>query len=144
MKDLLERVKAATGPDRELDGALAEAFGWRQITVDHGLRLTREWLRPDGFPLPVGTMADPPFFTASLDAALALVERALPGWSWAGGNTRRDDNKGGCWAVLYDVSTVKTAGKASNANGVFATVQLAVVAALLSVGGPRPLTHESR
>src|SRR5438105_1932936 len=75
---LIERVEKATGPDRELDEALALAFGWRlrEIVL---VRTVLEWERPTGFRLPIGTMADPPFFTASLDAALALVERVLPG-----------------------------------------------------------------
>lgn len=57
MTDLLERVKAASGPDRELDG---EVHDFATQTVEQYA----------------------PAYTASVDAALALVERLLPGWNW--------------------------------------------------------------
>lgn len=79
LADLLERVEKASGPDRGLDEALANAFGWDFQTKSEGGRVWTEWKRPEGFRLPLGTLADPPFFTASIDAALALVERVLPG-----------------------------------------------------------------
>jgi hypothetical protein len=37
-----------------------------------------------------------PYYTVSLDAALALVERKLPGWSWRIGNRPG----GGAWVLL--------------------------------------------
>lgn len=55
LDELLRHIEAATGPDRSLDGEIAHAFG---ETV-HGV----------GMPLR---------YTASLDCALALVERCLP------------------------------------------------------------------
>jgi hypothetical protein len=57
LQALLERVKAATGPDRELDRAIDDYFDPMHIGA----------LRP---------------VTASIDAALALVERRLPRWNW--------------------------------------------------------------
>jgi hypothetical protein len=76
--ELLARVEAAMGPDRELDRDLAE---WAYPDL-----LTRErrsvggeafsWMHPR-YGL---TRCEP--YTASLDAALALVERCLPGRSW--------------------------------------------------------------
>jgi hypothetical protein len=85
---LLERVEAATGPDRELDYELAlyeKAPDWRKRKP---WKQTNGWAKPDvastswavlfydggGNALPV------PQYTASLDAALALCERVLPGW----------------------------------------------------------------
>lgn len=56
LAELLVRVKAATGPDREIDRAIER--------LEHG---------PDVIPFT-------PAYTASIDAALALVERVLPGW----------------------------------------------------------------
>lgn len=57
LMELLERVKAATGPDRELDYAISRfADG--------------ELVRHSSLHLP---------YTASIDDALALVERKLPG-----------------------------------------------------------------
>jgi hypothetical protein len=52
---LLGRLEGATGSDRELDAALAHAFG----------------------------VADPvPDYTASVDRCLDLVHAVLPGWAW--------------------------------------------------------------
>lgn len=82
--DLLVRVEAASGADRELDGDL----WW---VLDHAsaqhyfntgaLGLPREY--PATLPIPAGlgragVQAMAPKFTVSLDAALALVERVLP------------------------------------------------------------------
>jgi hypothetical protein len=53
--DLKRRIEEAKGPDRDLDAALECAFeAWGRI----------------------------PAFTGSIDAALALVERVLPGWGY--------------------------------------------------------------
>ena len=53
LERLLKRVEGATGPDREID-----------------------WLLTfDGAEAPME-------YTASIDAALGLVERCLPGWFW--------------------------------------------------------------
>lgn len=77
--DLLERVKAASGPDRGLDDAILEA------TNPH---------RNRGGPYTSWRAAAWAFcwdtrITASLDAALALVERVLPGSTWSVGNRSR-------------------------------------------------------
>lgn len=56
---LRDRVKAATGPDRDLDWAIW--FETAKEPADHGV---------DGWP----------HYTASIDAALALVENLLPDW----------------------------------------------------------------
>lgn len=65
VEGLLERVKAATGPDRELDRAIGEHFGECDYSGPAHHRPLSDWARP---------------YTASIDAALALVERCLPGW----------------------------------------------------------------
>lgn len=76
---LLERLEGATGPDRELDFALGK-------TLDH-VPANAEWQGPEDGSLLLwpGTQEYPgvgtlPSYTASIDAALALVERVLPGW----------------------------------------------------------------
>lgn len=81
LNTLAEQVERAAAPSRELDEAIALATGWRQEKREYldGARILTEWVRPDGFRLPIGTMAEPPFFTASLDAALTLVPE---GWDW--------------------------------------------------------------
>lgn len=57
--ELAERCEAATGPDRELDAAIALLHGW---TVHKG----DNWIGPHG-------QISVPEFTGSLDAALTLV-----------------------------------------------------------------------
>lgn len=56
LRDLLERVERATGPDRELDRAI-----WKACGIDYRQSVTQ----------PV---------TSSVDAALTLIGRVLPGW----------------------------------------------------------------
>jgi hypothetical protein len=77
LADLLRRVEAAAGPDRELDEAIAFA-----LCDEH------EFVQLKGAPRGVGPTlyrfgSHAPHsalrVTASLDAALALVERVLPG-----------------------------------------------------------------
>lgn len=71
MRELLERIEKATAADRELDGAI-----WRQVVGFSPDMLPAVW--PD-----VGRPPSPfPPLTASIDASLALVEKALPGWVW--------------------------------------------------------------
>lgn len=59
IEELIGRLERATGPDREIDDALRIAFGYPPKPWD---------------------------YTASIDAALALVERVLPGWFWRAGH----------------------------------------------------------
>lgn len=66
MMDLIERLSAATGPDRRLDAEIAAVVG-----AEHG---SREYVR-------IGTRSIEyhdeicPFYTASIDAALTLVPK---------------------------------------------------------------------
>jgi len=57
---LIERVEKCSGPDRQLDAVIA-------LNICD-LELERE-------------ISEIPHFTSSLDAALALVEEKLPGWT---------------------------------------------------------------
>lgn len=59
MKDLIERLQAATGPDRELDGLIQTALDLPPMHFGAGGRCNA--------------------FTRSLDAALLLVPE---GWRW--------------------------------------------------------------
>lgn len=79
LPDLLRRVEAAKGADRELHYLIWGALQGVRQSVPADLGFYRGSLRyPDW---EVGG----PSVTASLDAALALCERTLPGWEWARG-----------------------------------------------------------
>jgi hypothetical protein len=56
VRALIERLEKLTGPDREVDLMIAQVVLGRSIGVAR--------------------------FTASIDAAVALVERVLPGWGY--------------------------------------------------------------
>ena len=83
LSTLADRAEKATGPDRELDAAIKEAFG-------HIWDYAADW-GPRGKDRPV---AKP--YTASLDAAMTLVPK---GWRWwkAG-----DSATGGSRMVIVD------------------------------------------
>lgn len=79
LNELLERVRSATGPDRELSlRILTEVGGW---AFEKRGRDRQPWMYG-----PQGERRDPPgrgvfhapHVTASIDAALALVERLFP------------------------------------------------------------------
>ena len=68
--ELLERVKAATGPSHQLDAEIYATLGGAPHTTKAGRRT-----------VPLIMKEDPkewPDYTGSIDAALALVERLLP------------------------------------------------------------------
>ena len=95
LKALAERVEGATGPDINIDYALAAEFG-------------RPWVLPR--------------YTASIDAALGLVERAWPHKPWfdiEGFNSRPD--LAGVWEVAIDGTAEARAP----------TLPLAILSALL-------------
>jgi hypothetical protein len=72
--ELLAALKAATGPSRELDAWIENIFGlsrWEE----------GPWVPGEGHIY--AKRLEPKPFTDSIDAALGLVERMLPGWVWA-------------------------------------------------------------
>ena len=113
---LIERVEKATGPDAALDGiiwqAVTPAGSWCQNS--DGVWLLR--VEDDRTPgATARAYSHPPRYTASLDAALALVPE---GWQWVVGNMGN--------AHVYEE---RTAGKSVTAEA--ATPALALVAAAL-------------
>lgn len=70
MADLIARLEAATGADRELDAEIALEAGWIQVGEAGTWALPGE---PDIY------APSCPRFTASVDAALTLVPE---GWLW--------------------------------------------------------------
>lgn len=89
---LAERLEKATGPDRELDAdisvvLLGGEIQWKQTRFTGESYPARKYASRDH----VGGFAVGPveLLTASIDAALALVEKVLPGWSWQIGTYAR-------------------------------------------------------
>lgn len=87
--ELIERLEALTGPDREVDAEIAVLTRWRPLGIRHwvddhpaGMSASRRlpgWVDLNEPPVP-DTRWEAPHLTASIDAAVALVERCLPGW----------------------------------------------------------------
>lgn len=83
LRDLQRRVAAASGPDREIDAGVwcfergYVLRAWNTNTVF--------WSKvADGMQFNGNDMMRiVPRYTASLDAAVALLNRVLPGWWWA-------------------------------------------------------------
>lgn len=80
-EELIERVRAATGPDGWIDNALfCLEKGYDRLESDMldsaGPRL---YAYKGGKCFEID--ADIPDYTSSVDAILALIERELPGWS---------------------------------------------------------------
>ena len=106
LKDLLARVEAAPGPDRELD---ARIF----IALD---RPAHAAMDDDLIPQPDGLIGIPGHkralfeaerYTASIDAAVALVRRVLPGAGW-------DVQAGGCAWIRVDDADIGDAWNLRN------------------------------
>lgn len=92
--NLLSRLQGLTSPDREVDALILAWSENRDVRYENGLLLAKSRRAPYDECL-LGRI-DPgkhsrnftpqsesqPAFTASLDAAIALCERVLPGWTW--------------------------------------------------------------
>lgn len=78
LRDLLARLEKAEGRDcretQPLSDDIARAFGWKHEVEPDGDHPLDWWTDPDGY----SDGHSPPNFAGSLDAALALVERAAP------------------------------------------------------------------
>ena len=126
LEELLERVKGATGPDRELDEAIAlslcdEHHFMQLADAPAGVGCEMYRFGPRGFHSALRV-------TASLDAALALCERVLPGW-WPAvrclghyWEAEMSKDTGGRFLLADDVDRYGTAP----------TPALALIAAMLS------------
>ena len=96
LSSLISRVEKATGPSRDLDGDIEEATGG----CAH--RETEYYCIEDGNDVDSGFTCKrcgidlygqrAPAYTSSVDAAISLAERVLPGWTIA--SIGQDDRKG--------------------------------------------------
>lgn len=80
LQSLLERVEKAAGPDREIDAAAFQGFD--PDFPEGALQMHAGFIDPANFATGPYTSVKAPRYTASIDAALALVERVLPGSLW--------------------------------------------------------------
>lgn len=99
LSDLIERVEKLNKPDREIDAHVhAVTHGGRVHFIDTADN-TVVWEKPiDGFWIRrLLNLSRVPRLTASLDAAVALTERLLPGQEWAVG---RRDNFCNAWGKV--------------------------------------------
>lgn len=90
LAELARRVEEADGPDPKLDAEIMALFyrrGWAKIGVYDSAKgrqiKSRVWKDRDSG---AWVSTHPKQFTASLDAAHALVSEKLPGWAWSVGN----------------------------------------------------------
>jgi broad specificity phosphatase PhoE len=135
---LLERVEAATGPDRGLDVFIAQAVE-KPTDMLNGMMFDEAIER---FPHDLAGIANHwPIapYTSSLDAALALVARVLPGWLVSINDLPPLNPAGAAVAAL------RADGKADDVLGYGNSRALAILAALLkALGEPAHPTSEGR
>jgi len=74
LQALIERVKAATGPDREIDLEIALFAGWTHVRMKGDAK--PYWRKPGE--TQYFMRSEPPRYTASLDAITAMIERDVP------------------------------------------------------------------
>lgn len=127
---LIERVENATGPDRELDALIFRVLDLKLPDQFLSMGIKLSWQADGSATVPVGDMQvryEPPHFTSSLDAALALVEEILPGTFWhvAKGRTRPDEPLFGAELVSPEHGGVNVAVEHES------SVALALILALL-------------
>jgi hypothetical protein len=120
LHELMERVKAESGPDRELDARLwcfAEGAKFSHLARHDAAMIYFIEGKP-------GSCRETgwPTYTASIDAAVALIERVLPGCEW-------DVSTASGGRAGYEVEIVRPHGGAWTRPG--PTPALALVAALL-------------
>ena len=87
---LIERIEALTGTDDLVDAEIYATIGGAPHTTRAGGRVIPLILKHDS--------PKWPRYTASLDAAVALVERVLPGYKWSAGFSRHVPHNAQVWA----------------------------------------------
>ena len=139
---ILERLKELSAPDRELDAMLEVLLVQNRVWVEDGTVIYARNAAEPYMTTRIGTI-DPgvhsrhfylswedgyPRYTASIDAALGLVERCLPGTWWLFGKGRMKPEELLYGAQLLpegDIDTIIGEGEA-------ATPPLAILTALVS------------
>ncbi|WEJ60188.1 hypothetical protein [Devosia sp. FJ2-5-3] len=127
---LVERVRGLKGADREVDVliwlATTEGATRKATTVSSALGLWDPYVIDETRDAS-GRLIDAPQFTASVDAALALLERVQPGW---GVETTTPAGGGKASCRIYPGSSL-AANASRTAFGSASTIQNAILLALL-------------
>jgi hypothetical protein len=143
LRDLKERVGKATGPDRELDGALeVQVRRFEAYAAGLNDETRAKWKHNVGTVFDGNTGYSAALHSASIDASLALVERVLPGWVWHVGGCQSDFLSETCmpfWAELSGPVSYKVVEAGIGAEPTFdvssapgQTAPLAIVSSALS------------
>lgn len=94
LSSLISRVEKATGPNYALEVDIFKFFNpdYRDYVEGRGGLVHKN----DGEDQRVLSNVRPPNVTASIDAAVALAERVLPGWGWGitHGSEKAEDVQG--------------------------------------------------
>lgn len=132
---IIERLEAATGADREIDADLMVALcgAWRVNDSQFYGPGEKSWSFGEYEEESRAWCGPLPYLTASLDAALALVEEKLPGCDW---NLDRDSGR-------YEFEILPTEERIGY-GARSATPALAVLIALLRALEAKDRTHDPR
>ena len=126
---LIEKLEGAEAGSRELDLDVAQALNMKLWGRRHPSNNSHQWMTEMA-----GSSVPVPRFTTSLDAALALAERVLPGWYWRAGRTPLGQWHHGRytygWAHLSRTDA-SNCDRGDEATGWAATPALALCAAIL-------------
>ncbi|GAA2867013.1 hypothetical protein GGQ99_001348 [Aminobacter niigataensis] len=115
--DLIEKLEALAGPDGTVNVDIHRACG-QTFVMEY-------WSESDTTPRENLSMV--PRYTASLDAAVALVERVLPSWEWQVG----DDAHFGKYGAVYQSLSEGGAGLSEEDMVSAATPAIALLIATL-------------
>ncbi|EYR81438.1 hypothetical protein [Shinella sp. DD12] len=139
LSSIIERVEKATGPDRSIDVEVMNLLCPRpknEAFLFLGKQLESKWGGVGDLANKTTYFVEAPRLTTSVDAAISLVERVLPGWEWVCGR----DAFLGANAAVYQSTIMGGVGLAEDdyesacATPVIALV-LATLRALQSKGG---------
>lgn len=110
---LIAKLEAAKGPSRELDAEIAATFHYVSHMPDwvnnwsgkwEAAKSGRVYLMEDSGNRGPNFISDS--FTDSIDAAVALSERVLPGWDWGSHSFGEDGAHGEVWKHGWHDDTV--------------------------------------